>query len=65
MSYILDVQIYPVGIYITFFRILQFGVELSNTLLAFHFSFYRIGFHIHLVLEETNRCVETIVVKKP
>ena len=46
------------GAYITLFNVFQFGVLVDNTFIDLSMSFWKLGIHLHFVIEEENRCLE-------
>ena len=58
MGKLLDIAFPVGGIIITIFRIVQFGVLTNNNFLDINCSVYKLGFHIHFVMEDKNRCRE-------
>jgi len=55
---LIDIALPQGGIIITLLRFIQFGILTSNEFLDLNMSIYRIGLHLHFVLEKENRCRE-------
>jgi len=52
------------GAFITLFNIFQIGVVVDNGFVDLSISFWKLGIHLHFVIEEENRCLEIRKDKK-
>ena len=59
MGKFIDIALPQGGIIITLFRLIQFGILTSNEFVDLNMSVYKLGLHLHFVLEKENRCRET------
>jgi hypothetical protein len=46
------------GAFITLFNVFQFGVIVDNLFVDLSISLWKLGIHLHFVIEEENRCLE-------
>ena len=52
------------GAFITLFNIFQFGVVVDNGFVDLSLSLWKLGVHLHFVIEEENRCLDIRKSKK-
>jgi hypothetical protein len=58
MGKLIDIALPQGGIIITLFRFIQFAILTGNEFLDLNMSIYKLGIHLHFVLEKENRCRE-------
>tara|TARA_R100000306_G_C4321136_1_gene115218 strand:+ start:50 stop:274 length:225 start_codon:yes stop_codon:yes gene_type:complete len=52
------------GVFLTLFNVFQLGVVVDNLFVDLSMSLWKLGIHLHFVIEEENRCLEIRKDKK-